>query len=785
MSFYAHSENAVGQCHALSEHLQCVARLASDASGAASWRAEAELAGLMHDLGKYGDLFQRRLEGKESGLDHWSAGAVLAATDPALRAAAAALAIEGHHIGLQAATPSAIKSRLRLEKLTKNHPQGLKLSDADFARLRIRAEADGLAWVAPESRIFQKPGDFEHAVAAMLDVRLLFSCLVDADYLDTDAHFRATPAGKHYREAGPALTVDTALAALDSHMAQAVRKASRSSEDVSEVRAQLWQAVEKAAIGDTGLFTLTAPTGSGKTLAMLKFALEHAKRNGLRRVVLAVPYLSIIEQTAREYRRVFCNQPQHFVLEHHSLAGLGPEKTRGDSEENKKDDTERQRQLLSENWDAPIVLTTNVQLLESLFSNRPAACRKLHRLMESVILFDEAQSLPQPLTVPTLAALSHLSAKYRSSVVFATATQPAFDHLDTAVKAHAVSGWKPVEIVTGHASMFDRLRRVEVEWPQRDQHLGWSALADRLRQQTQVLCVVNLKRHAQLLTEALGDDPNLFHLSTNLCTRHRREVLDEVRERLVKGKPCKLVSTQCVEAGVDIDFPVVYRALAPLEAIAQAAGRCNREGRTGRGSVVVFETEDDDTAGASTRDAWRGRYPSFAYWQATEQTRTMLRPSGSVDICDPAAFREYYRQLFDLSRPEHQNPELKLAIDELDFPEIARLYRLIEQDAIQVVVPWSQRIDEYEALRKQAISGIDREWMTRAQSLAVAVYRPRQDHAVWSWLMPAKFPPRRGRGGDSDEWFVLEDNYHKDPARRLYDDTLGLRLPDSQRIYIS
>lgn len=788
MPYFAHSANAQGNWHELLRHLTAGANLALRAAGPARWAGEAELAGRLHDLGKYGDLFQARLRGAESGLDHWSAGAVVAATDPSLASLAAALAVEGHHIGLQPANRTAVMRRFRKDNLLSNRPLRLGLTDPDFDQLRERARSDGLSFQTPAARIFDRAGSAAYGIAAMLDVRMLFACLVDADFLDTEAHFEADSHGKRYRESGPSLTVTEALDALDQYMATRVRHASAAAADVASVRSALWERVAASAEHPSGLFTLTAPTGSGKTLAMLKFALEHARRHRLRRVVLAVPFLSIIEQTAGIYRGVFEALAEHFVLEHHSLAGGGTEATRTDAETDRNNPHERQRRLLAENWDAPIVVTTNVQLLESLFSNRPAACRKLHRLMESVILFDEAQSIPQHLAVPTLAALSHLAVQYRSSVVFATATQPAFEVLEGAVARLAGAGWKPQEVVKENEALFNALRRFEVRWPQQP-----SSFAEVAREidsgGDQVLCIVNLKKHAHTLIAALHSGEHhraLFHLSTNLCSAHRRQVLDRVRTRLGEGAPCRLVSTQCIEAGVDLDFPIVYRALGPLEAIAQAAGRCNREGRLTMpdlGQVVVFDPDDEsDDDVPPARERWSGRYPTFSYCQANEVTRTMLRERGPLDLNDPAVFRDYYRRLFDLSRPATQSADLQRAIDEMDFPEIARLYRLIDQDSIQVVVPWSERIRDYEVLRHEADRGVDRHWMRRAQSLAVNVYRPKPDHPVWAWLLPVRFR----RGGESDEWFVLDQAAPAgDPQRPLYEDIVGLRLPDAQRILIA
>jgi CRISPR-associated helicase Cas3/CRISPR-associated endonuclease Cas3-HD len=730
----------------------------------APWREEAGLAGDQHDLGKYGDRFQARLRGQDSGLDHWSIGAWLALRQH--QAVAAALAIQGHHVGLQRGDRDSLLG-LNPTKLVSRHPQGLTLSDPELDRLCARARVDGLDFRTPPIKAVTT---WDKAVAAMLDVRLLFSCLVDADFLDTEAHFEGTAAGKRPRTPGPVLDPQAALSALDRYLREGIRPGTQAQPAVREAREALWNACTATAEASPGCFTLTAPTGSGKTLAMLKLALEHARRHRLKRIVSAVPFLTIIEQTARVYRDVFAGFPEHFVLEHHSLAGLGAETALGDAQPPQ----ERERRLLAENWDAPIVITTNVQLLESLFSNRPSSCRKLHNLMESVILFDEAQSLPAHLAVPTLAALSHLSSAYRSSVVFATATQPAFDSLHEAVSRHAASGWQPVEAVPDHATLFAVLKRVAVTWPAPGETLSWDALAVEIRDTPQALVVVNLKRHALTLLDALEGVPSIEHLSTNLCPMHRRAVLERVSRRLASAEPCRLISTQCVEAGVDLDFPRVFRAFAPLESIAQAAGRCNREGRlSAPGEVMVFDPEDPGD--------WRRRYPTHAYFQAAEVTRRILLEQGAIDINDPGAFRDYYRQLYDLTQPSSQNRAFDDAIKSRDFAEIARLYRLIEQDAIQVLVPWGDRLIDFEALRAAAeTDGIDGAWMRSAQGLAVNLYRPRADHPAWSILIPAKLRRTGKAERKHEEWFILED-----PRGKHYDETRGLILPQSERVLIA
>jgi len=770
----AHSENRKNRRHPAKEHLSCVARLAKNFAARTSWSNEAALAGLLHDLGKYADLFQARLRGEESGLDHWSAGAWVALKD--FQAVAAALAIQGHHIGLQCGAPDALRA-LDVARLAERHPLNLRLSDPDPENLLHRAREDGLRFEKPGS-VAADPATFlKNQAASMLDARLLFSCLVDADFLDTEAHFEGDEHGKRYREPGPPLNPEAAICALDRFMAKKIRPGSGADNNVTGARNHLWEMVTAAAANPAGLFTLTAPTGSGKTLAMLKFALEHAVRNNMRRIVLAVPYLSIIEQTAAVYRAVFEGFPENFILEHHSLAGLGI----AESVEGTVPARERARRLLAENWDAPIIVTTNVQLLESLFSNRPSACRKLHNLMNAVIMFDEAQTLPQCLAVPTLAALSHLAAAYGTTVLFATATQPAFDTLHDSVRKLVPSGWQPVEAAPGHPVLYGKLRRYKVVWPQSGETKSWEDLAAEIRREKQVLCVVNLKKHAHALLEELRDQEDLFHLSTNLCALHRRTILNQVRGRLRENSPCRLISTQCVEAGVDVDFPVVYRAMAPLDAIAQAAGRCNREGRLRDadgnprlGEIRVFEPE---VAGD-----YRSRYPTHAYFQAAEVTRSMLIEAGpeGLDLNNPVVFRAYYRSLYDRSRPESKSEELDEAVRRIDFAGVARQYRIIAHDAIQVLVPYGPYIELFNALRRQEEEeGISTGWIRRAQGLAVSIYRPKRDHPAWEVLAPARL--RYGnRDAISDEWFILQDY-----GGGMYDDVLGLQLPQSQQILIA
>jgi CRISPR-associated endonuclease/helicase Cas3 len=765
MTYYAHSKNKAGNKHPLPEHLRRVSELAGEFAEPAGLAEEARLAGLLHDLGKYGDRFQNRLEGKDHGLDHWSMGAWLACSEHL--SIAAALAIQGHHIGLQYFRPDALMA-LKPEKLKQCHPQQLSLSEADPGLLKARLNSDGLMPATPEKTLCGRSA--ERGIGRMLDIRLLFSALTDADFLDTEAHFQGGPEGKIHRPEGPKLRAAEALEILLAHI-EKLGRVSKADPQIAQVREWLRADCLKAAELPPGLFTLTAPTGSGKTLAMLAFALAHAAKHDLQRIVLVIPYLSIIEQTAAIYRNLFEPHPEfgcHYVLEHHSLAGLGQEDSASDSEGNDGESDERRRRLLSENWDAPVVVTTSVQMLESLFSNRPAACRKLHRLPKSVILFDEVQTLPAPLAVPTLASLSHLAHAHRGSVVFATATQPAFEHLHAHVQKHTPEGWRPRRIVVQPERLFAPMQRVKRDWGDPNQPLSWPDLAAQLRAKPQVLCIVNLKRHAQALWEAC-DDPDSFHLSTNLCPAHRQALLAEVRERLNAGAPVRLIATQCVEAGVDLDFPAVFRAYGPLEAIIQAEGRCNREGRlAGFGEMRIFMPEDES-------------YPPGGYRQAAQATKMLLQRFGpdGMNLDDPNFITGYYRELYDIGRPEaaKKTEELLQHVREGAFPEIARTYRLIEQDAINVVVPYGGASALFEELRELAdTTGLTGEFIRKARPLAVSLYRPKSDSPIWDSLLAVQ-AFRKGRRTRQEDWFIAARPEH-------YHSYLGFTPPQSLNLWI-
>lgn len=765
--YYAHSGNDYKKWHLLKEHLASVSRLAGEHLAGWQGEEEAKLAGLLHDLGKYGDRFQNRLHGQDKGLDHWSQGAFLAIKKGG--AIAAALAIQGHHIGLQSLQIEDLK-KLNPKSLEINHPQRLTLSEADIELLETRLIEDGLPFSKPQARLFAGfLGESQARVDNMLDVRRLFSALVDADFIDTDAHFKGNEQGKVPRERGLKLNENglakQALKKLKTHIENKAGQPNPST-TLNGIRQELLQSCLQQAQQKTGTFTLTAPTGSGKTLSMLGFALQHALENKLERVIMVVPYLSIIEQTAKTYRDIFVGLGGDFILEHHSMAGLGAEIAKTDAEGDKEQERQIKRQrLLSENWDAPIIITTSVQFLESLFSNRPSTCRKIHRIANAVILFDEVQTLPTQLAIPSLAAVSHIATHWHSSVVFSTATQPAFNHLHQEVIKQCSDGWKPDEIVTNHATMMDKLRRVNFNWlPNK---LTWKNLADTLSQYQQVLCIVNLKRHAQELWQALEGAENLFHLSTNLCPLHRQAVLAEVRQRLKDGLPCRLIATQCIEAGVDVDFPVVYRAFAPLDAIIQAAGRCNREGKPDIGQTFIF-----------TPDCEGGLYPDGTYQQAANVTESLKNELGEhFDLYNPKVIDQYYRRLYTIAAPEQSAIDLYQAIKDLSFPQVAQQFRLIKNDMINIVVPFDKELKLFEDLKTQADdTGLTAKWIKQARGLSISLYRPKSDDVVWDSLLPVQ-QFKQGRYSKQEDWFIV--NNDKD-----YNKTLGYKKPESLNLYI-
>jgi CRISPR-associated helicase Cas3/CRISPR-associated endonuclease Cas3-HD len=700
---------------------------------------EAYNAGLIHDLGKYGDLFQLRLRGKAHGIDHWSAGAWKAIN---IRfGAAVAMAVQGHHIGLQRGDRGALTSLGA--NCIKPHPPNLTLSQSGDDALNImlsRFDADGLKLRGICKSLMD---DYPHAAAAMLDVRMLFSALVDADFLATELHFDG-----NVRPEAPRLNHAILLERLRRYV-EVKSAESKASPALNRLRQQLRDQCQAASERPPGVFTLSAPTGSGKTLAMLEFALRHAQKHGFRRVVAVAPYLSIIDQTADVYRDALqiAEGDEATLLEHHSLA----------IDDNQLDDARRARERLAENWDAPLVLTTSVQILESLFSNRPSACRKLHRLAESVILFDEVQTFPLPLVAATLAALSRLAQRYRVSVVFATATQPAFKELSGIVARYSQGGWQPDEINADAPNMFNAARRVAYHWPSEDEKLSWPEVARRMCDgQSQALCIVNTKKQAASLYDAVCEIASAsLHLSTAMCPAHRRAVIADATQRLESGQSCTLVATQCVEAGVDLDFPLVFRALGPLDSIAQAAGRCNRNQRAAQGEVEIFRPADEQ-------------------WPRDEAYKSAARLAWSMrcrDLHNPATFADYYADLYQVQSLDQldDDSELYKALRACDFVGVAKEYRLIKDGSVNVLTLYGNGPKLARAVRNGHLSA---DWVRNARSFAINVplYQVQQAPEIFE-------PVRLADGSDAPDWYIL--------SSENYEITKGFQLPSERTGFVS
>jgi len=634
----------------LSEHLQNVASLAAGFANSFGMSPEARLAGLLHDLGKYSERFQFRLRDPSiHGINHWSMGALRAWQ---LHSLEAAFAIEGHHTGIPALLvddlPNGLESlKNRLLRLSESDSYEINGFPESLADLLSRYEVENPKITIPENAL--AACDFRTA----FKVRMLFSALVDADYLDTESHFSPDLAKKRRSsELSPHQALEVLLEAIRSKTTTGA---------VNTVRQRLLQNCLDSAHKPQGVFTLTAPTGSGKTLSSLAFALAHAAEHNLRRVIVVIPFTSIIEQTAQVYRSIFAPVfGSGYVLEHHSAS----------NPESPETSQERIRNRLAvENWDAPLVVTTSVQFFESLFSHKPAPCRKLHNIAESVVLFDEVQTLPLRLVPSLLSALNLLTKECAASVVFGSATQPAFLSASRAIEG----GWSPAEINSQSDDMARALIRTRISTS--SEKKSWPTVADTIAAENQILCIVNLKRHAEELFRLIDGCAGAFHLSTNLCPEHRRQKLTAIRECLVRGEPCRLISTQLIEAGVDLDFPKVFRSIAPLESIVQSAGRCNREGRSiVPGDVLVFTPADHGL-------------PSGSYSQATAVTTAFLDENPDIDLHSPHTYAKYFSRLYGTLGPAEKNedPVFK-ASARLNFPEASRSCRLIAEGTKSVAV---------------------------------------------------------------------------------------------------
>ncbi|MBS0509852.1 MAG: CRISPR-associated endonuclease Cas3'' [Proteobacteria bacterium] len=679
--FFAHStqRNDRSDWQTLAQHLQNVAALAADSATLFGASELGRIAGLLHDLGKYSDDFQRRIAGDAIRVDHATRGAMLAVERYKHIGMLLAYGIAGHHAGL--ANGSEGSERIALCDRLKG--VGLPPLKDDWQHEIALPEQ-----VTPPKLVPQNGcGMFQFAFFA----RMLFSCLVDADYLDTESFYDrvALPGQPNDRSASRALaspSLESLRERLDTYLS-----GFDADSHVNRVRAEILAHTRKAATHAPGLFSLTVPTGGGKTLASLAFALDHAIAHGLRRVIFVIPFTSIVEQNAAVFRTALGDLGEAAVLEHHS-AFVAAQLPRSDAE---RYQAKEKLRLAMENWDAPIIVTTAVQFFESLFAARPSQCRKLHNIAGSVVILDEAQTLPLKLLRPAVAAIDELARNYRSSIVLCTATQPALNAPDFQGGLEKVR-----ELAPNPPELFRKLDRVRVR------HVGAlddDELAAQLRTLDQVLCIVNNRRHARAVYQALADLPGARHLTTLMCAKHRSQVLAEVRARLKAGEPCRLVSTSLIEAGVDISLPIVYRAEAGLDSVAQAAGRCNRNGERAadQSEVRVFATAHGD---------WAPPPELRQFAQAAQEV--MRQPQFRDDPLSPSAIEAYFRLLYwkkgdkELDAANLLGLCAESRIDSLPLETLAAKFRMIDTVQMPVIVPFDDHARrDLESLRFAEKSG--------------------------------------------------------------------------------
>ena len=653
-AYLGHLDEKTGRAQLLRDHLTGVADLAGRFAAAFGEEEMGRLLGLYHDVGKYSREFQAYIRAGEEekkkrrgSVDHSTAGAQEIAKLRQGAAAPLAFCIAGHHAGIpnrgERADPEGAATLLgRLKR------KGLP----DYRAYRTENDAPA---AVPSALYAQVAAE---AFPAMLYTRMLFSCLVDADFLDTEDFMAA---GKVGREGFASL--DTLLERLQKSLEEKFLKPKTEKEKqkrqlpINEKRsALLAQSIAAGKEAKGNLYRLTIPTGGGKTISSLAFALHyaaHAKRKR-KRIIYVIPYTSIIEQNAAVFRELLGEEN---VVEHHQHV---------DYDDVQDTDMNRKR-LATENWDAPVIVTTNVQFFESLFSNRPSKCRKLHNLAESIVIFDEAQMIPLDYLRPSLAAIEALVRHYACTAVLCTATQPPLGQFFS-------EDMQPLEICPALMENAAFFRRTKISL--REGTMTEEELAEEMAAHAQVLCIVNVKKTAQRIFDLLGEQEGTYHLSTNLYPVHREQVLEEIRERLKDGKPCRVISTSLVEAGVDLDFPCVLREINGLDSIVQAAGRCNREGRRSAEESVVHVFSLEKLARNAQLSA--------------EITKNVAR-SFAEDLASSEAIRRYFEELYDLSGKNRLDKKGVLGQSgKFAFADIADDVRLIEDRTKPIFIPQSE-----------------------------------------------------------------------------------------------
>lgn len=689
--------------HDIKDHLRGVAKIAKKFAAKFSCKDWLEAAALLHDMGKGSEAFQNKIK-LSSGYDpeahikdgegqapHSTHGAVWAyhKWGPHIGKVLAYL-IAGHHGGLPDWTHTIgiggnLEYRLKPDEVARLP----ELTDEFIAEITNNLKMPDSI---PE---FISKEEYEHF---HLWIRILYSCLVDADFLDTERFMDKEKSDNR----GKYRSMKILKKSFDAHMDCLAEKASKT--PVNRIRADILAQCRNQADKEHGLFSLTVPTGGGKTLSSMAFALEHAVKHNKDRIIMVIPYTSIIEQTSKTYKEIFRDEN---VIEHHS--SLDPDKET------------LQSRLASENWDAPIVVTTSVQFFESLFAAKSSACRKLHNIVNSVVIIDEVQMLPTDYLKPVLHCIKGLTNHFNVSMVLCTATQPAITseifQKENGEYYAILEREKCREIMTSPTpeELTEKLERVQVELL--GKFLEWHFVAEELKKYDQVLCIVNTRNDCRELYNQMPE--KTIHLSANMCGQHRSNCIEEIKKKLEAKEPIRVISTQLVEAGVDFDFPVVFRAMAGFDSIAQAAGRCNREGKlenNGKpvnGRVFVFEPPKPAPVGALRKGEQAGK------------TILSVDPEGCKKLL-PQTFTKYFELYFSsLNSFDKQNMEELLVKDASDFNfqfrTAAQKFNFIDNQQQVSVVVWYEKEKIQKMINELRYKGPYRNLMRRLQRHIVSI----------------------------------------------------------------
>ena len=659
MKYIAHKDGE--RVQSVKAHLEGTAERAGDFAEKFGKREWGYCCGMLHDIGKYAKEFQKKIqENTDDRVDHATAGAQVC-KEQGRYYLILSYCIAGHHAGLPDYGNTAISSSLcgRWKK---------RICDYQAYKDEIR-----IPELDTEPIAFDKDRNMDFALGTF--IRMLYSCLVDADFLDTELFMKNGDTGRNSGE-----SMEILQNRLKNHISEWLKNTDE--DTINGRRTEILNNCIREGKQKEGIFRLTVPTGGGKTVASLAFALEHAVKNHKDRIIYVIPYTSIIEQNAQVFREILGEEN---VLENHCNVDYES------SEEFKP------MQLASENWDKPVVVTTNVQFFESLFANKSSKCRKIHNIANSVIILDEAQMLPMDYLKPCIAMLQELVDSYSASIVLCTATQPALDSFFS--KNELIK-----ELCPRMEEQFSFFKRVNY------QNLGkirQDHLIEKLKKENNALCIVNTKKAAQVIYKELHGE-GIYHLSTSMYPKHRKRVLKTIRERLKNSEKCIVISTSLVEAGVDLDFATVYRQIAGLDSMIQAAGRCNREGKRelSNSIVCIFDLEE---------------------FQIAQRQRQQIDVSKGIlqdytDIADLKAITDYFTRLYhsrgtSLDKKKIMDEFQKM---ECNFAKVAKEFKLIEENTKTIFI--NRELDAEELLQELRIKGVTKEKMRKAGQYCIQVY---------------------------------------------------------------